>query len=107
MLIFKRKTLPKDQFPKGIVVKVNPKGWMNDEVMMAWISECYSRRPDGFFHQKPALLVMDSMRAHKTDEVKRKLKAFNTTTGIIPYGMTGLLQPLDISVNRPFKVKMR
>lgn len=107
MIIFKRKTMPKEKFPKGIVVQVNEKGWMNNEMMKIWITECFSKRPDGFFHRDRALLVMDSMRAHITDDIKDILHAKNTTPAIIPGGMTKLLQPLDISVNRTFKTGMR
>ncbi|KAK7890945.1 hypothetical protein WMY93_022908 [Mugilogobius chulae] len=60
-------------------------------------------RPDGFFRSRKALLVMDSMRAHITPQFKAKLKAVNTIPAIIPGGLTKILQPLDISVNRSFK----
>ena len=33
MIIFKRKIVPKEKFPPGIVVKVNPKGWMDRDMM--------------------------------------------------------------------------
>ena len=107
MIIFKRKTQPKEKFPKGIVIHVNEKGWMDKDMMSKWIKECYSQRPGGFFHTQRALLVMDSMRAHITEDVKRALEANNTTPAIIPGGLTKLLQPLDISVNRTFKASMR
>ncbi|CAC5424324.1 unnamed protein product [Mytilus coruscus] len=60
-----------------------------------------------FFHISRALLVMDSMRAHITTEVKDVLETVNTTPAIIQGGMTKLLQPLDISVNHTFKMRMR
>ncbi|KAK6320151.1 hypothetical protein J4Q44_G00092580 [Coregonus suidteri] len=34
MIIFKRKTLPKENFPAGVVIKASPKGWMDEENMM-------------------------------------------------------------------------
>ena len=46
MVIFKRKTMPKDKFPPGVVVHVHPKGWM---MKMA----CYC----GALLKKAALLV--------------------------------------------------
>lgn len=58
-------------------------------------------------YRSRALLVMDSMRAHITDDVKDMLDTVNTTPAVIPGGMTKLLQPLDISVNRSFKIGMR
>ena len=66
MVIFKRKTMPKEKFPKGIVVQVNEKGLMDNQMMKIWIQDCYSKRPHGFFHQSRALLIMDSMCAHIT-----------------------------------------
>ena len=30
MVIFKRKTMPKEKFPKGVLVHVHPKAWMDE-----------------------------------------------------------------------------
>lgn len=50
MVIFKRKTVPKENFPAGVAVKANSKGWMNEEKMSEWLREIHVRRPGGFFH---------------------------------------------------------
>lgn len=47
------------------------------------------------------------MRAHLTADVKPKVKQMNATLAVIPGGLTKELQPLDIGVNRPFKVRLR
>uniref|UniRef100_A0A8C8E488 HTH CENPB-type domain-containing protein n=1 Tax=Oryzias sinensis TaxID=183150 RepID=A0A8C8E488_9TELE len=107
MIIFKRLTMPKEKFPKVIVIKVNQKGWMSESLMKDWLTECYSKRPGGFFRRKKTLLVMDSMRAHITDSVKAAIKSTNSIPAVIPGGTTKYLQPLDISVNRAFKVALR
>lgn len=107
MVIFKRKTVPKEAFPAGVVVKSNQKGWMDEEKMKEWVSEVYVRRPGGFFHTSPSLLICDSMRAHLTDSVKQRIKQVNSELAVIPGGLTKELQPLDIGVNRAFKVKLR
>ena len=41
MVIFKRKTLPKEKFPAGVIIKANPKGWMDEEKMSEWLREIY------------------------------------------------------------------
>uniref|UniRef100_A0A1A8DN46 DDE-1 domain-containing protein n=1 Tax=Nothobranchius kadleci TaxID=1051664 RepID=A0A1A8DN46_NOTKA len=92
MVIFKRKTLPKEKFPAGVIIKMNPKGWM-DEDMMAVVAA-------------GAMLICDSMRAHLTDAVKIQVKRMNTELTIIPGGLTKELQPLDIGMNRSFKAKV-
>ena len=56
MEIFKRKTLPKGNFPDGVVVKANEKGWMDENLMRAWINEVFIKRPGGFFSHHPQCL---------------------------------------------------
>lgn len=86
LVIFKRKTMPKIQSPSAVVVAVNEKGWMDQEIMKFWLTKCYTKRPDGFFRTRRALLVMDSMRAHITPQFKAKLKVFHSIPAIIPGG---------------------
>ncbi|KAF4804657.1 pogo transposable element with KRAB domain-like protein [Turdus rufiventris] len=106
LVIFKRKTLPKDKFPKGIVVAVNPKGWINEHVMRTWLTEVYAHRPDVFFHPLPVPLIFDSIRAHKTESVKAVVKKMNSELAVIPGGLTKEVQPLNISIIRSFKAKL-
>ncbi|CAG8810625.1 12418_t:CDS:1, partial [Racocetra fulgida] len=53
-----------------------------------------------------SLLVFDSFRAHITDAVKKKLQENNNDLVVIPGGLTSVCQPLDVSINRPFKVAL-
>lgn len=48
MVTFKRKTIPKESFPKGIVVEVNEKGWMNQEIFTKWLDKVWRRRANAF-----------------------------------------------------------
>ncbi|KAF4799490.1 pogo transposable element with KRAB domain-like protein [Turdus rufiventris] len=108
MVIFKRKMFPKDKFPDGIVVAVNPKGWMNEQVMRAWLTEVYTRRRERFFNIKlPGLLIFNSMCAHKTDSVKALGKKINSELAVILGVLTKEVQPLDISIICSFKAKLR
>ena len=57
--------------------------------------------------KKPALLVLDQFRAHITEATEKRFKEEKTHLAIILGGLTSQLQPLDVSINKPFKVVMR
>ena len=69
--------------------------------------EVYVRRPDGFFHTFPSLLIYDSMCAYLTETVKDQVKKTNLELAIILGGLTKELELLDIGINRVFAVKLR
>ena len=102
LLIFKRKTMPKDKIPAGVLVHVHPKGWMDEAGVQLWLEKVWSQRPGGLL-KKPALLVWDQFRAHTTEATKKKLQQLKTKQAVIPGGLTSQLQPLDVCINKPFK----
>ena len=108
MVIFKRKTLPKgDVFPRGVIVHAQEKGWMDQDGMLLWFKRVLQRR-SGSLLRKPALLVWDSFRAHLTEPVTTALQRdHQTIPALIPGGLTSILQPLDVCLNKPFKDKVR
>lgn len=106
-IIFKRKTIPKGvQFPRGIHVRVQTKGWMDFPLMVDWIKTVWNVRPGALLKQ-PAMLVLDSFRGHLVNEVKQLLKDNKTQQVVIPGGLTSILQPLDVCINKPFKDHLR
>uniref|UniRef100_A0A8C3TR03 HTH CENPB-type domain-containing protein n=1 Tax=Catharus ustulatus TaxID=91951 RepID=A0A8C3TR03_CATUS len=107
MVIFKRKTLPKERFPKGIKVHANSKGWMDEDAMKIWLTDVYGGTLHRFFNQLPGLLILDSMRAHTTKTVTDIARIKKTKLAVIPGGLTKELQPLDIGIIHSFKSKVR
>lgn len=105
-IIFKRKTLPKEDFPRDVIVRCNEKGFMNESLMLEWIRLVWNRRPGALF-QRPNMLVLDSFRGHLTASVKRALCDGKTDLVVIPGGLTSVLQPLDVVLNKPFKDRLR
>lgn len=105
MVIFKRKTIPKGNFHKDIIIQANPKGWINEDMFSLWIREVWQKRKASFF-SSPSLIIYDSAPAHLTEKVLKVVKQ-RSMPAVIPGGLTKILQPLDISVNKSFKSKVR
>ncbi|KAG8173318.1 hypothetical protein JTE90_003633 [Oedothorax gibbosus] len=101
VVIFKRR-LPKNaKFAAGVIVRPQAKGWIDEDGVVNWISKVWDQRP-GAALRKKSLLVWDSFRAHLTDKVKEKVKeSARTSQVVIPGGLTSILQPLDVCINRP------
>ena len=106
MVIFKRKTVPKINNHHRVVVLAQQKGWMDSEQMKVWIEKAWRRRQGGLGRRK-SLLVYDAFEAHVTDTVKAAFKQENTDFAVIRGGLTSILQPLDVSLNKPFKDGVR
>jgi len=53
------------------------------------------------------MLVLDAFKGHLTDSVKNQLRKMNTELVVILGGMTSVLQPTDVSINKPFKDRLR
>ena len=67
------------------------------------------KRKSAFFlipKKDECLLIYDACRAHLTEEAKIFVQK-NTKHGVIPGGLTKKLQPLDISMNKSFKDRLR
>ena len=94
--------LPKDVIPHGIYIHVHSKRWMDGEGMKLWLKKVWSKRP-GSLLKKPSLLVYDQFRAYVTESTKRLTTILKRHLTVIPGGLNRQLQPLDVSVNKPFK----
>ena len=82
-----------------VIVKFNPKDYANSFNIVEWLDE----QIVPVLENQPTLLALDLFGAHKTAEVLDTFRANDITVSIIPGGCTSLVQPLDVSINRPFK----
>ena len=101
MVIFKRKTLPKINNKHSVVVSAQQKGWMDADQMKIWIEKVWRSQLGGLGRMR-SLLVYGVFEAHVTESVKAAIARENTNLAVIPGGLTSLLQPLDVSLNKPF-----
>ena len=70
--------------------------------MKLWLEKVWSKRPGGLL-KKTSLLVCDHLKAHVTESTERLATKLKTHLAVIPGGLTSQLQPLGVSVNKPFK----
>ncbi|KFD59836.1 hypothetical protein M514_27988, partial [Trichuris suis] len=69
------------------------------------IDNVWKKRPERANNR--SLLVWDSFRSHVTQRIKSYINECKIETAVIPGGLTSILQPLNVCVNKPFKDHMR
>ena len=87
---------------KKVFAYYQPKKWNNMTIIKKWINEVW-RRYTHFVLKKDMMLVMDDTSLHTIDNVKDKIKECKAKISMIPGGIIRYLQPLDVSINKPFK----
>jgi len=96
----------------GVTVEINETAYNNEELFLQFIDEelipALQKAPGTIpDNARESLLLMDVAGFHTTPQVLQKLRSASITTSLIPSGCTGLLQPLDTAVNKPFKQYLR
>lgn len=108
-LIYKGKTKrchPKFKFPPDWHVTHSPKHWSTEETMVQYIEEIivpYVEQQREMVGDKPALAIMDNFKGQVTTKINNLLEANNIHVCLLPPNTTDVLQPMDISVNKPAK----
>jgi len=79
---------------------------MDEEGVKFWLNNVWNKRPGALLRQR-SLLIWDTFRAHLTDAMKEEAKRLRIDLAVIPGGLTSILQPLDVCLNKLFKDRMR
>ena len=96
---------PRFQFPRDWNITHSPKHWSNEETMMEYINEIIipyvecTRR--SFEDDTPAMVIMDNFKGQITTSVTELSETNIIHVCLLPANTTDLLQPMDISVNKP------
>lgn len=109
-LIYKGKTQrchPRYKFPSHWHITQSPKHWSTENTMLEYINEIIvpyvESWRDDFGESKSALVIMDNFKGQITSGVNTLLESHNIHVCLLPPNTTDLLQPMDISVNKPAK----
>lgn len=86
-------------------VSVNETGMWNESVLKNNINEAIRLSRGLFNNNKPLLFILDSYGVHvKFVRLNEEhYKSMNVFFAVIPPGLTGILQPLDVAINRSFQ----
>ena len=87
----------------GVFILTQAKAWMDGMMMLEWIDLVWEPATKGQW----AMSILDSLAAHITPTVKQRLKEINTVPVVIPGGCMSKVQPLEVSLNKPFKSYIR
>jgi hypothetical protein len=89
---------------KVVIIQAQESGWMDQALVLDWINRVWQKCPGALLNLR-SMPILDSFRGHGTEEVKI-LKSRNTDQAVIPGGLTLILQPFDVCINRPFKATL-
>lgn len=111
-LIYKGKTPrchPKFKFPPGWHITHSPNHWSTEETMVQYLEHIIlpyvARMRES--EEEPALVIMDNFKGQITAKINSILEDNNIHVCLLPPNTTDLLQPMDISVNKPAKEFLR
>ena len=80
-------------------------GFNNENITAAYITQVIN--PWNQERDVDVVLTLDEASCHQTEKVINALKESGIFPLSIPAGSTRILQPLDVSINKPFKDKLR
>ena len=104
MVIFRGKYRIWTKRTEKFFLTVSKSGSMDTSLAKIWSDEVFSNRGPYFFNM-PSLLMWDSYGSHEKEEIKRSIyvETIGSEMCLIPKRKTYFAQPLDVSINSPFK----
>lgn len=94
-----------ERYHPGVIVQFNETAYMNDTLFI-WYLQQYVI-PILTSEKFPSLFALDLCGSHKTQSVLDLLHSHDIIPSMIPAGCTSLVQPLDVSINKPLKEYVR
>ena len=98
---------PRFEFPSDWNITHSPKHWSNEQTMFQYIEHIIipyvTASRQNFEGDTPALVILDNFKGQVTKGITDLLEAHNIHVCLLPPNTTDLLQPMDLSVNKPAK----
>ena len=95
------------KYASGAEYTVQENAWTDERVMLYWIDKVLApyvkKAPKGIV----PYLIMDKYACHYQGSVAKAIEDLGVEWDIIPGGCTGLVQPVDIGIGKPWKNRVR
>nr|CCA23996.1 PREDICTED: similar to ENSANGP00000028549 putative [Albugo laibachii Nc14] len=89
----------------GATLAVAPKAFMNQAIFVKWLEHFAASVPSSII--RPLLLIYDGCASHYSKRIVEKAIEMKIILLLLPPNSTHILQPLDVSVFKPFKTSLR
>ena len=114
LIVFKAKAggrveaeFTKPDFPKdGIYCAVQDNAWCDERIMLMWVDKVLKPYIATCPHGVIPYLLLDKYKCHSTAAVVREIEQLGVEWDILPGGCTGLIQPIDVGIGKPFKNRL-
>ena len=104
LIIHNKEILISEGFSTNPIFVWTKNSWMDTDVMLVWLKKMLLPH----IKRKSTLLIFYKFRAHVSKKFEDELlRHDNIDLVLIPGGLTDLLQPLDVSLNKAFKTLIR
>ena len=94
-------------YPDALVCCVQPNAWTDERVALIWVDKVLApyvaTAPKGVV----PYLFLDKYKCHYQGTTSQAIEQLGVEWDIIPGGCTGLVQPIDVAIGKPFKHRIR
>ena len=91
-------------YPEGMIYVCQDNAWMDERVMLMWVNMVLKLYVVTAPENVVPLLFLDSYCCHMMNSVVNAIQDLGVEVEHIPGDCTSLCQPVDIGINKPFKV---
>ena len=96
------------QHPQDMHYAAQQKAWFDEVTMLEWVEKVLdapdvAMAPVGII----PILFLDSFKVHLLGSVANAIQKLGIEIEYIPAGCTGLVQPIDVGFNKPYKTNMK
>ena len=112
MIVFKGKPKARimmrefPKYPLGMEYACQENAWMDETVMLQWVNKVLKPYVDNAPEGIVPILFLDSYRCHIMSSVVNAVQGLGVEVEHIPGGCTYLCQPVDVGVNKPYKMHL-